>query len=149
MPTYVVTSTPGRLSAENKQTIAKDITDIHCSVTGAPKYFVQILFNGVPTENYFLAGKRLEEDNIYIHAHIRSGRTTESKQKIMNDIISSVTAETGADKSSLQVYITDIPASQVAEFGSILPEPGQEKIWEDGQSKEAQDRMVRLNTPPT
>jgi hypothetical protein len=37
----------------------------------------------------------------------------------------------------------------VAEFGSILPEPGQEKIWEDGQSKEAQDRMVRLNTPPT
>jgi hypothetical protein len=67
----------------------------------------------------------------------------------MNDIISSVTTETGADKSSLQVYITDIPASQVAEFGSILPEPGQEKIWEDGQSKEAQDRMVRLNTPPT
>ena len=82
MPTYVVTSTPQRLSKENKAAIANHITDIHCSVTGAPRYFVQILFNDVPSENYFLAGKKLEEDNIYVHGHIREGRTTEAKQKI-------------------------------------------------------------------
>ncbi|MDC1312257.1 tautomerase family protein, partial [Burkholderiales bacterium] len=145
MPTYVVTATPRRLSKEHKVNIAKEITEIHCSVTGAPRYFVQILFNDVLAENYFLAGKHLEEDNIYVHAHIREGRTTESKQKIMNDIIHSITQETGADKSSLQVYITDIPASQVAEFGSVLPEPGQEQAWENAQSTQAKERMARLN----
>ena len=145
MPTYVVTATPQRLTVEHKASIAKDITDIHWSVTGAPRYCVQILFNDVPAENYFLAGKRLEEDNIYVHAHIREGRTTESKQKIMSDIMNSVASATGADRSSLQVYITDIPASQVAEFGSVVPEPGQEQIWEDAQSAEAKSRMARLN----
>ena len=71
MPTYVVTSTPQRLSKENKAAIASHITDIHCSVTGAPRYFVQILFNDVPSENYFLSGKMLEEDNIYIYIGLR------------------------------------------------------------------------------
>ena len=145
MPTYVVTSTPQRLTKKHKANIAQQITNIHCSVTGAPRYFVQILFNDVPSENYFLAGKPLEEDNIYVHAHIRGGRTIESKQKIMTDILNTVALETGADKSSLQVYLTDIPANQVAEFGAVLPEPGEEQAWEDAQSDEAKARMVRLN----
>ena len=106
---------------------------------------MQILFNDVPSENYFLAGKPIEEDNIYVHAHIRGGRTIESKQKIMTDILNTVALETGADKSSLQVYLTDIPANQVAEFGAVLPEPGEEQAWEDAQSAEAKARMARLN----
>ena len=145
MPTYVVTSTPQRLTKKHKANIAQEITNIHCSVTGAPRYFVQILFNDVPSENYFLAGKPIEEDNIYVHAHIRGGRTIESKQKIMTDILNTVALETGADKSSLQVYLTDIPANQVAEFGAVLPEPGEEQAWEDAQSAEAKARMALLN----
>ena len=145
MPTYVVTSTSQRLSKDNKAAIANHITDIHCSVTGAPRYFVQILFNDVPSENYFLAGKLLEEDNIYVHGHIREGRTTEAKQQIMTDIMNAVASETGADPSCLQVYITDIPASQVEEFGSVVPEPGEEQAWEDAQSSAAKERMARLN----
>ena len=145
MPTYVVTSTPQRLTKKHKANIAQEITNIHCSVTGAPRYFVQILFNDVPSENYFLAGKPIEEDNIYVHAHIRGGRTIESKQKIMTDILNTVALETGAEKSSLQVYLTDIPANQVADFGAVLPEPGEEQAWEDAQSAEAKARMARLN----
>ena len=145
MPTYVVTSTPQRLTKKHKANIAQEITNIHCAVTGAPRYFVQTLFNDVPSENYFLAGKPLEEDNIYVHAHIRGGRTIESKQKIMTDILNTVALETGAEKSSLQVYLTDIPANQVADFGAVLPEPGEEQAWEDAQSAEAKARMARLN----
>ena len=63
----------------------------------------------------------------------------------MTDILNTVAHETGAYKSSLQVYLTDIPANQVAEFGAVLPEPGEEQAWEDAQSDEAKARMVRLN----
>jgi hypothetical protein len=56
-----------------------------------------------------------------------------------------VASETGADPSCLQVYITDIPASQVAEFGSVVPEPGEEQAWEDAQSSTAKERMARLS----
>jgi hypothetical protein len=30
------------------------------------------------------------------------------------------------------VYVTEIPARQMAEYGHILPEPGDEKAWLDG-----------------
>jgi len=63
----------------------------------------------------------------------------------MADIMNAVASETGADPSCLQVYITDIPASQVAEFGSVVPEPGEEQAWEDAQSSAAKGRMARLS----
>ncbi len=145
MPTYVVTSTCGRLNQEQKNRIAEDITHIHCEETGAPKYFVQIIFNEVDRDNYYLGGKTLKEDNIYIHAHIRQGRTLASKQIIIETILSRVSETANADPSAVQTYIMDIPASQVAEFGAILPEPGQEKIWEKNQTKQAKERMLRLS----
>jgi len=145
MPTYVVTTSSKRLAQEQKNKIAEDITEVHCDRTGAPKYFVQIIFNEVSKENYFLGGKQLSEDNIYIHAHIRNGRTLSSKQSIINDIVTRVASASDADISSIQTYITDIPASQVAEFGTILPEPGEEDEWEKQQSEVARARMRRLS----
>ena len=145
MPTYVVTSVTNRINQEQKKEIASEITEIHCSETGAPKYFVQIIFNEVTANNYYLGGKPLEEDNIYVHAHIRNGRTIASKQTIIKRILNQIASATDADLSSLQVYISDIPAKQVAEFGVILPEPGEEGAWEANQSPEAKERMARLS----
>jgi hypothetical protein len=38
---------------------------------------------------------------------------------------------TGLPKKFVWVYVTEIPARQMAEYGHILPEPGDEKAWLD------------------
>jgi 4-oxalocrotonate tautomerase family enzyme len=58
MPTYTVSSLKNRLTDPQKASLAAALTDIHCQVMGAPRYFVQVIFVDVPTNNYFIAGKR-------------------------------------------------------------------------------------------
>ena len=47
MPTYFCMSTNGRLTSEQKNKIAGEITRIHAEVTGAPSFFAQVIFNDV------------------------------------------------------------------------------------------------------
>jgi phenylpyruvate tautomerase PptA (4-oxalocrotonate tautomerase family) len=44
MPTYVGTTLSGVLRAEQKAAIAKSICRNHSAVTGAPPFFVQVIF---------------------------------------------------------------------------------------------------------
>lgn len=129
MPTYQITAVVNRLSKTQKCDLAASITKIHCQVTGAPAYFAQVIFNDVPENNYFIAGKPVTEDIVYIHGQIRAGRDLQAKQKIIMEILE-VTAEiTHVDKSNIQVYIIDVPAKQIAEWGKILPNPDEEAEW--------------------
>ena len=114
MPTYVVTIPEDRLSFDQKQKLAMKITNIHCATTGAPAYFAQVIFNEVALENYFLAGKPLKQDNIFIHGQIRAGRDVKTKEKLILEIMSSAAAIAETDKSHIQVYIVDVPADQIA-----------------------------------
>ena len=45
MPTYTVTNSNFRLRTKQKEEVAKGITKIHNIVTGANKYFAQVIFN--------------------------------------------------------------------------------------------------------
>lgn len=38
----------------------------------------------------------------------------------------------GLPKRDVWVYVTEIPARQMAEYGHVLPEPGDEQMWLDG-----------------
>lgn len=44
----------------------------------------------------------------------------------------------GIDKSYIWVYICD--AEKTAEFGAVLPEPGQEKAWAQALPSEVRER---------
>ena len=44
MPTYRTLTTPGLLDVEARQAYAKDVTEIHCDVTGAPPSFVHVVY---------------------------------------------------------------------------------------------------------
>jgi hypothetical protein len=47
-------------------------------------------------------------------------------------MVSAIAALSGLTKRLVWVYVTEIPARQMAEYGHILPEPGDEKAWLDG-----------------
>jgi phenylpyruvate tautomerase PptA (4-oxalocrotonate tautomerase family) len=132
MPTYVVHACAGRLSIDQKAQLARAITRVHCDCTGAPAYFAQVIFHDVPSGNYFVGGKALQGvDHVYVHGTIRAGRDAQTKEKTLHEIARVVTECALLPEHCVQVYITDIPAGQVLEFGRSLPLPGQEQAWWD------------------
>lgn len=144
MPTYTVSALNSRLTDAQKASLAATLTDIHCQITGAPRYFVQVIFVDVPPANYFIAGQRLEHDNIFVHGQIRAGRPLAMKQQMIEAILEATAAIADTDSASIQVYLVDVPAEQVAEWGRILPSPGDEEKWDAAIPADVRERMNKL-----
>ncbi|WP_027582401.1 tautomerase family protein [Bradyrhizobium sp. Ai1a-2] len=143
MPTYQVTAPKGRLAETQRAAIARCITESHCAATGAPKYFAQVIFNEVEQGNYYLGGALLGRDQVFVHGTIRAGRSSETKSKIMREIVQGIAA-LGIDPSCIWVYIADLPASQMIEFGRDLPEPGQEAAWTASLPSSERERLESI-----
>lgn len=129
MPTYTVTSMPGCLDGAKREKIASEITRIHSEATGAPTYFAQVLFLEVEADCYFVGGMPLRGYQVFVNGQIRAGRTCESKDKLISEIVDAVTAVSKLSKNNIWVYITDLLPRQMVEFGHVLPEPGDEAKW--------------------
>lgn len=145
MPTYVVTAPQGRLSQDQKNKIAAEITGIHCSIASAPAYFAQVIFKDVPTGNYFVGGKPLQgTDHVFVHGQIRAGRDLSTKGELILTIMKAVAKAAEVPSYCVQVYIVDVPAKQIAEYGQLLPNPGEEAAWWDAVPPELKVRMEAL-----
>jgi phenylpyruvate tautomerase PptA (4-oxalocrotonate tautomerase family) len=131
MPTYVVRSTLPALSPTTKQRIAQAITTAHSDITGASTYFAQVVFDHTPREDWFIGGIPLEGDTLFIHGHVRSGRTEDQKRTLVERLVRDVAAASGLSTQGIWVYLSEIRPSLMAEFGHVLPEPGEEAAWFD------------------
>ena len=130
MPTYYCTSIEGRLSAQQKSKIAAEITRIHAEVTGAPTYYAQVIFDDVKLGNYFMGGAPLKHDQVFVYGHIRGGRAAVDKTRMINLMAKAIGAAAGVkDQCSVWVYVGELPARQMIEFGHVLPEAGDEPVW--------------------
>ncbi|MGJ4895201.1 MULTISPECIES: 4-oxalocrotonate tautomerase family protein [unclassified Bradyrhizobium] len=130
MPTYYCSSIEGRLSGRQKSAIAAEITRIHAEVTGAPTYFAQVIFDDVKAENYFMGGAPLTHDQVFVYGHIRGGRAAIDKTRMIKLMAEAVAvAASAADHRSVWVYVGELPARQMIEFGHVLPEAGDEPAW--------------------
>lgn len=47
-------------------------------------------------------------------------------------MVTSLSKLSGVPKRDVWVYVTEILARQMAEYGHLLPEPGDEQIWLNG-----------------
>lgn len=129
MPTYVCWTRTGQLSAEQRQRIAKSITEIHHEVALAPRYLVQVIFNELTAHSHYVGGLEAEPNHIWIRTDIRAGRTPEQKSRLMARIVDDVCAIADVSRENVWVYISDIPGPSVVEYGHILPQPGEEEAW--------------------
>lgn len=128
MPTYAF-STARELTSEQRAKIVESVTSIHQIEATAPRYFVQVIFYKVEPESIYIDGKAASADHIWVRADIRSGRTKEQKSRILNRIMQETSDILQTSREDVWVYISDIPAESVAEFGAILPQPGDEEKW--------------------
>ena len=58
-------------------------------------------------------------------------------QRIMQD----VGRATGATEDAVWVYLSDLPAENLTEFGRILPSPGKEDAWFSSLPDALQERL--------
>ncbi len=128
MPTYVFTTARALTEAEQERLVAS-VTAIHQVEATAPRYFVQVIFHKVEAGAIYIGGQKAPADHVWVRADIRSGRTREQKAKILTRIMRETGEILGVSEESVWVYISDIPAEAVAEFGAILPQPGEEERW--------------------
>lgn len=129
MPTYYCTSIEGRLSAQQKSRIASEITRVHADVTGAPTYFAQVIFDEIKPGNYFIGGVPLKHDQVFVYGHIRGGRAAVDKTRMIKLMAKAIGLAAGVKDQSVWVYVSEMPARQMIEFGHVLPEAGDEPTW--------------------
>jgi hypothetical protein len=68
-------------------------------------------------------------DQIWIRSDIRGGRTNEQKTQMLRRIMQDVGRASGAAEDTVWVYLCDIPAANIVEYGRVLPLPGEEDAW--------------------
>ena len=129
MPTYFVNSSNIKLKKKIKEKLAKQITNIHNKTTGANKYFAQVIFNHTKKGNHFMGGKIVSKPEIFIYGHIRSGRTTKVKNKLIKGLRETIKESTKLENDNIWVYLLDLKPNQMIEYGEILPKSGDEKKW--------------------
>ena len=129
MPTYACSAAAGRLTPAQKLEIVRSITAIHHEETGAPRYFVQVIFYEIAPGNHYIAGRSAPAGQIWIRGDIRDGRTKEQKSRMLSRILREVSGTSEIAEDEVWVYLSDIPAHNIAEYGRVLPAPGGEDAW--------------------
>ncbi len=141
MPTYTVTTLEGCLDDGKRSTIAREITRIHNEATGAPTYFAQVIFVEVAPGKYFVGGVPLHGQQVFVSGQIRAGRTMASKDALIAAMLAALAAAAQLPTNNIWVYISDLVPRQMAEFGHVLPEPGDEAKWTESLPEADRARM--------
>ncbi len=148
MPTYTCTAAAGLLDRERKSAIAQAITVAHAEITGAPAYFAQVIFEDIAEGDHFIGGAPLAHDHIFVDGRIRAGRSAVDRKALMKHLVEDVAQAAGLPAFSIWVYLLELPPAAMAEFGHILPEPGDEAEWSQNLPVEDRERMHAIRPDP-
>ncbi len=129
MPTYTCTTTAGLLGPEQKKAVARAVTLAHAEVTGAPVQFAQVIFDSVSAGDHFIGGAAPSHDHLFLYGRIRAGRSASIRARLVERLTADVAMAAGMDRFGVWVYLIELPAAAMVEFGHVLPEAGQESAW--------------------
>ena len=132
MPLYICAAEKGAIPDDAKGQIAKEVTRVHCEITGAPPTFVHCFFFEKGSHQVELLEHvfNATSDKRYVlFGNLRAGRTEETKNEVISTMCRGVASILGIDRDEIDMATQDIPARWVMEGGDLLPEPGEEEEW--------------------
>jgi phenylpyruvate tautomerase PptA (4-oxalocrotonate tautomerase family) len=124
MPMYFSVTQEGTLSTEARAHVAREVTRIHTTATGAPTKWVHVIFQTYPPGSGFSDG--VAGPAATLIGYLRSGRAAELKSKLVQDLWPMYRDATGLTDADIVVALQDVPPSQAMEMGFVLPELGQD-----------------------
>ena len=130
MPTYVCSAATGRLTSDQKAEIARkaSVRSI-IEETGAPRYLVQVIFYDVAPGSQYIAGRPWPADQIWVRGDIGTDGPTSRKTQKLHRMMQDVRKASGAAEETVWVYLADISAENIVEYGRVLLPPGSEEAW--------------------
>lgn len=144
MPTYQVYAAAGFLDPQVKQALAREITRAHHAVTGASNYFAQVMFHELAPGDLYIGGSLARSPHLFVHGCIRA-RNAEVKRTLIERLRDAVAEVASLDRRFVWVYLSELPASQMVEFGYVLPAPGEEESWARELAPEDREYMMSLD----
>jgi phenylpyruvate tautomerase PptA (4-oxalocrotonate tautomerase family) len=120
MPFYQFTIPSDSASAGLKAEIARAVTKVHTSVTGAPTRYVNVSFVEVPPGNLFVGDEPVAAGRMV--GIIRTGRTAEVKRELITGLADAWSAVTGEPREAFALFLHEIPGSMALEYGEPVPE---------------------------
>ena len=132
------------LTSEQRARLVDGVTTIHRVEAKAPRYFVQVLFHRAEPGSIFIGGEPASPDHVWVRADIRSGRSLEQKSRMLRRIMRETSEILGMSEQAVWVYISDIPAHGVLEFGNVLPEPGGDAMWLASLPADLREKLARV-----
>ena len=144
MATYICRAPDGLFDADVKAKLARTITDNHAAVTGGGTTFVQVLFRVFALEDCFIGGKPLAGPHVFIQGHIRAGRSTLERADFVKRTLPAVSELLGVPRYAIWIYLSELPSRAMAEFGHVLPEPGDDTAWLAALPAEDRSYLDRL-----
>lgn len=90
-----------------------------------------------------MGGRANTAPQVYVHGLVREGRSIEIKQALMSQMLEEIVQILHITAEDVWIYLHDIPAAQMIEFGRSLPAPGDEAEWEKGMTQEMRARLPK------
>ena len=90
-----------------------------------------------------MGGRVNTAPQVYVHGLVREGRSIEIKQALMSQMLEEIAQIVDISAEDVWIYLQDIPATQMIEFGRFLPAPGDEAEWEKGMTPEKRDSLPK------
>ena len=119
MPVYIAL-TKNELTEEQKKHASQKITEVHCTVTGAPSKYVTVMF---------MSGYHLKDGNeVTLLSNIRTGgtRTSEVIRQLETKLIQGLTCTLDLHIANVNLKFLGIEPHWVFEGNEVLPVPGKE-----------------------
>ncbi len=145
MPTYTIKYSNIKLSNNQKKRIAESITKVHHLMTGANKFFAQVIFQQNKSKSHFMGGKVVKTKEIFLNGQIRGGRSPKVKKKLIKGLELSIRDNTNLSKDNIWVYLEELIPDQMIEYGEILPKSGNEKRWFKTLSQSLKNRLKKID----
>jgi phenylpyruvate tautomerase PptA (4-oxalocrotonate tautomerase family) len=144
MPNYTVHLQTAQSTETARADLARRIAVTHAAATAAPPSFAQVIISPVAGE-HFIGGEPVDPRAVFVHGHIRAGRSTEAKDRLVLAVRDAVRDTLGVPEDLVWVYVSELPAAQMVEFGQVLPVPGSEAVWQAALPDDLRDRLARLD----
>lgn len=144
MPNYTVHLHTARSTATARADLARRIAHAHAAATGAPPSFAQVIISPVAGE-HFIGGEPVDPRSVFVHGHIRAGRSVGTKDELVVAIRDAVRDALEIPEDLIWVYVSELPPAQMVEFGHVLPAPGGEPGWQAALPDALRRRLAQLD----
>jgi hypothetical protein len=81
---------------------------------------------------------------VWVLGHIRSGRAESARTAIALGICDELDRIAGISRKLIWVYLSELAHTDMAEFGAMLPPPGEESLWMDALTPDVRDHIQTL-----